>query len=325
MRRTKSSQGTLSPYLILLGMLFLSWILYGNPGTAIQNPIIPIGVTALLSGVFFESSRLSDHIINVFFMMLGALVFSFLAFMPGKHEAAYQLQSHIEIWPYVFLGFFLLISAVFHEEKVTPKLTEGITLMQSMALVYWVIDHRLWQSNHLFLQGCVVFAAFFTLYSIYHAFTYSDLSRSSRLTLSIWSAIMMMLFAADNIYRVFSNQQIEQTADVTHKLYIGLSYFLLGISSVYMFKNFMLLAGFLPGKGTFFNVQYYKDLRELKSEHIQRFSGRQVEIVHSILCILLVGGAFTVNYYLQILPYHLAIWSVFTVFPFVIMIIDEAL
>ena len=61
-----------------------------------------------------------------------------------------------------------------------------------------------------------------------------------------------MLFAVDNIFRVYQNEQIEN-AEISHGLYIGLQYFLLGVSSIYIVQNFLMLFGFFPGKGTFFN------------------------------------------------------------------------
>jgi len=62
----------------------------------------------------------------------------------------------------------------------------------------------------------------------------------------------MVLFAIDNIIRVYQNEQIENTEDLTHGLYIGLQYFLLGASSIYFLQNLFMLIGFFPqGKGPF--------------------------------------------------------------------------
>ena len=132
----------------------------------------------------------------------------------------------------------------------------------------------------------------------------------------------MMLFAVDNIYRVYQNEQIENTADLTSGLFVGLQFFLLGVSSIYIAQNFLMLFSFLPGKGTFFNDHYFKELKELKSDHIKRYSDKQVSILHSIFCVLFSGTIFALNHYFQILPRHLAIWTVFVIFPFIFILYD---
>jgi hypothetical protein len=132
----------------------------------------------------------------------------------------------------------------------------------------------------------------------------------------------MMLFASDNIYRVYQNEQIENTADITHGLYIGLQFFLLGVSCIYIIQNFIMLMGFMPGRGTFFNKQYFRDIKELKKDHVKRYSDRQVKILHSFFCILFTGTIFLLNYHYQILPRHVAIWIVFVIFPFILDIYD---
>ena len=164
----------------------------------------------------------------------------------------------------------------------------------------------------------MIIGLIFSLYSVSHAFTHSILSRTSRLTLSIWSSIIMMLFASDNIYRVYQNEQIENTADLTHGLYIGLQFFLLGVSCIYIIQNLIMLMGFMPGRGTFFNKQYFRDIKELKKDHVKRYSDRQVKILHSFFCILFTGTIFLLNYHYQILPRHVAIWIVFVIFPFIL-------
>ena len=286
--------------------------------------LIPISVLAIIAGVLFESKRLSGKWMTVLLMGLGSFIFSFCAFLPGKREHIYNFENHIAMWPYGFIFSFAIFSIAFHKDKVIPKLTEGITLLQSIAVFYWVIDYSFIDTDSLFLKSLMVVGLLFSMYSVFHAFTHAILSRTSRLTLSIWSSIIMLLFASDNIYRVYQNEQIENTADLTHGLYIGLQYFLLGISAIYIIQNFIMLTGFLPSKGTFFNAQYYRELKELKSDHIKRYSDRQVSILHSFFCVLLTGTIFFLNYHYQLLPRHVTIWTVFVIFPFILIIYDYA-
>lgn len=99
----------------------------------------------------------------------------------------------------------------------------------------------------------------------------------------------MLLFAIDNIYRVYQNEDIETSKYFSQGLYIGIQFFLLGVSSIYIIQNFIMLMGFLPGKQSFFNSKYFNEIRELKNDHIERYSDQQVYILHSIICILITG------------------------------------
>lgn len=315
----------LKPYLIVVGLLLLGLTIYvGFRLQSSSRHLIPISVIALLGGVLFESKRLTEKWLTIFFTGLGSFIFSFLAFLPRKREHIYNFEDHIEMWPYMFIFFFIIFSIAFHGDKVIPKLTEGITLIQSLAVIYWVVDYGFIDIESLFLKSLMVVGLLFSLYSVFHAFTHTILSRTNRLTLSIWSSIIMLLFAADNIYKVYQNEQIENTTDLTQGLYIGLQYFLLGISAIYVVQNFVMLTGFLPGKGSFFNAQYFRDLKELKSEHIKRYSERQVSILNSLFCLLFTGVIFFLNYHYQILPRHVTIWTVFFIFPFILVIYDYA-
>ncbi|MBZ4044073.1 hypothetical protein [Flavobacterium hibisci] len=136
--------------------------------------------------------------------------------------------------------------------------------------------------------------------------------------LSIWSTIIFVLFAAENIIRTFQNEQIENSQNLTSGFYITVQYFLLGVSGVYIVQNFTMLIAFMPGKGTFFNKQYYKDLKELKNDHINRYSFQQVKILHSLYCIMFTGSLFYLNYYYKVMPKHIAIWLVFVTFPLIL-------
>jgi len=126
----------------------------------------------------------------------------------------------------------------------------------------------------------------------------------------------MFAFAIDNIIRVFSNPNIENSKYLSDGLYIGLQYFLLGVSAVYIMQNYMLLVVFLPNK----NGNYRHDLSEAKKDHIDRYSDQQVYIGQSIFCILFVGTVYWLNYKYQVLPRHTMIWLVFLTFPLILQL-----
>jgi hypothetical protein len=323
-KKRKSSSGfDLKPSIIVVGLfllaisiIILTFLNYSN------KRLIPISIFALIAGIVYENRRLSEKWSTTIYSGLFSFILSFFSFCPGKHEIEYNLENHIQIWIYSFIFFFVFLGVVFNKEKIIPKLTEGITLLQSIAVAYWIIDFGIIYSNNIFIIFLLVVALLFSMYSAYNAFSYVALSTLSRFVLSIWSSIVMVLFAVDNIYSVYQNEQIEDTAILSQGLLIGLQYFLLGVCSIYIVQNFMMLVGFLPGKGTFFNDKYFKDVVNLKNEHIARYSDIQVNKLYSLFCLLFVGTVFSLNYYFKLLPRNTSIWLVFVIFPYIILIYD---
>lgn len=301
--------------LLLMFTIFITFRIQTSP-----HHLIPLSVVALLAGLFFEAKRLFEKWSTLFGVTLGSLVFSFISFLPGKDE--YNLDMHIQIWPYTFLFIFVIITMVDNKEKTIAKLTEGITLLQSIAVVYWVIDLHLYEANNVFLKILMVVGLIFSVITLFNAFTDLALSRSNRLMLSIWSSVIMVLFSADNIFRTYQSGPIETSSNLMDAIFIGLQFFLLGISSIYIAQNLYLLFGFLPGRGEFFNKAYFKTLKEVKNDHIKRFSKIQASLAYSISCITLTGITFYVNYHFQILPRNMAIMIVFLVYPYLLNLFD---
>jgi hypothetical protein len=319
-KKIKSAGFNLTPFVLVLALIALVLTIYiGYKASISSRKLFSISLLALFGGLLFESFRISDNWKNVIYIFIGTYCFSLISFLPGKREYNYNLENHIEMWPYVFIFFFSLAFALFNKNKVTLKLTEGITLLQSISLIYWAIDYGFtnyynWASIILLSIGFI-----FSAFSFLHAFTYIKLTKTTRLTLSIWSSVIMLSFALDNIIRVFSNQDIESSKYLSLGLYIGLQYFLLGVSAVYIMQNFILLTEFLPSK----NGNYRDDLKENKKAHIDRFADKQVLIKHSFFCILYASIIYVVNYKYQILPRHSTIWLVFLTFPLLIYLTNS--
>lgn len=134
----------------------------------------------------------------------------------------------------------------------------------------------------------------------------------------------MALFAVDNIYRVWNSEAIESANGLLRSVFLFVQYFLLGVSSVYIAQNLIMLFGFLPDKNHFFNTQYFKDLQVLKKEHIGRYMPHQVHGLHALFCMLFTGTIFGLNLYFHFLPRNLMIWTVFVVFPIGINAYEKA-
>lgn len=285
-----------------------------------KKTLIHLTVIPLFAGLIFQYKRISQKWSSVISTALTSFALSFLCFLPGKHEHNYDLEDHIQTWPFYFLAMFIIMAIAFHQKEITEKITEGINFLQSLAIIYWVLDQGFMNSHYVIVKMLMAIGLLFASFSFFNAFTNFALSKTVRLTLSIWSCLIMVLFAVDNIYQVSQAGEIETANALSIGLYIALQYFLLGVSSIYMANNFLLLLDFLPGKGTFFNEQYFKDLESLKIKHIERFSTQQVTFFDSLVCLLLVGTVFGLNYYYNFVPRNFIIWSVFVIFPFILNI-----
>jgi hypothetical protein len=316
--RKKTAGFDLMPIVIVIGVIGLLLTLYiGYRASISDRKLFSVSLLALFAGLLFESIRVSGSWKNVAGIFAGTYLFSLTAFLPGKRERVYNFENHIEMWPYVFLFIFALIFGITYKDRVTAKLNEGITLLLSLSLVYWTVDYGFTNYHNWFAYTLLIISFVLTAFSIVNALTNLHLSKTTRLTLSIWSTIIMFSFAVDNIFRVFENPEIESTY-LSDGLYIGLQFFLLGVSAVYIMQNYMLLSAFIPSK----NGNYRSELKENKKDHIDRFSDEQVLTAHSILCIIYAVTFYGLNYKYQVLPRHTMIWSVFLTFPFFLRICD---
>jgi hypothetical protein len=314
--KRKSAGLDLTPVVAIIGVIGLALTIYITYRTSLSDrKLFSISLLALFGGLLFESFRVSDNRKSVIAIFVGSYFFSLISFLPGKREQHYNFENHIQNWPYFLLFFFALAFAVFHKDRVTAKLTEGITLLLSLSFIYWTIDYGFTNYQNWFAISLLSITFLFSVFSILNALTNLHLSKGVRLTLSIWSTIILFAFAIDNIIRVFSNPDIESTY-LSDGLYIGLQYFLLGVSAVYIMQNCILLSAFLPSK----NGNYRNDLRENTKDHIDRYSDQQVSIGHSLFCILYAVTIYWVNYTYQILPRHTMIWLVIVTFPLILFL-----
>jgi hypothetical protein len=295
-------------------LVFSIYLMY--MATITDKKVFSLGLVTLFAGVLLESLRtLKDWkmVVSIFGV---AYVLSLLPFVPGNGQLAENLQENIHNWPYLFVAAYMFCFLVMYHDKPTERLTEGTTLLQSLSLIYWIIDYNFIHFGDKLTITLLAIVLSFSVFSLFCALTHFRLSDTMRLILSVWSSIAMLTLAADNIIRVIERSEAEASACLSEEFSIGLQYFFLGTSAIYICHNMMLLVGFLPGK----NVKYADTLRETKEKHLSRYSKEQVFAGHAFLCVLYALLIFGLNYQFQILPRHTAIWFVFLSFPLLINI-----
>jgi len=311
--RNKNVGGNpLSRGAVILGVLGIGLTIYlGYLVSKSTHSIFSMSMLAIFAGLLFESFRIYDKWKHVVYTFIGAFLLSILISVPknGRYD-----EDTMTIWPYIFIFCFSIITAIVNQEKVTAKLTEGITLVQSISMIYWILDYGLFRTDHWIFILILIFVIVFSAFSIFHAFTLFELSKSARLTLSIWSAIIMVVFAVDNILMVYQNGDIESSENFALGFLSGVEYFLLGVSSIYLTQDIILIMGFIPGK----NGNYRQDLADLKKNHITRYSKYQFDIGQSLICLTYAIALYGLNYKFGFLPRYTMIWVVFLLFPLVL-------
>lgn len=313
-KKRKSAGISLMPHFIFISILLFLFTLYlGFRIIKSDMHFVSISIIALFAGIVFESIRILEVPKLIFFKFIIAYLLSMFCFIPFKNEEFYNLDNHLAILPYYFLFFYCLIFMITNEEKLTLKLTEGMSLILSISFIYWVIDYGFLNFDNWFLFLLIITGFCFSFYSFINAFTTITLTRTVRLILSFWCSIILLAFAIDNVLRVFKNDEIENMNNFSSIFYVSIQYFLLGVSSLYTIRNFYLVINFLPSK----NGNYKKDLAENKKIHINRFSPEQVLIKDSFICLIYSGTLYVLNFNYNFLPRHTFIWLVIITLPLI--------
>ena len=300
---------------LLVGLIVGFTIYIGFRISASERKLLPVSVIALFIGAVIESFRICKDLKIITKNFLISYLASFLSFLPGKRERVYNFETHIMLWPYAFLLVFSLLFITKYKEKITAKLTEGITLLLSISLLYWCLDVGLFSDfNNNFLVFLAVFVVFSSLASIFYILTDIELTKNHRLMLSIWSAIIILVFSIDNIYNVYDKGDLESSKLFSENFILAVQHFLLGISSVYFVQNAALIFRFLPSKGG----NYSEDLAKIKKEHIYRYSDQQVDSYLAFLCLVYSLVLYGLNMKYHIFPRNVMIWFVIFTFPMIL-------
>ncbi len=281
-----------------------------------QRVLLPVSILAFLAGAMLEYRRISGRWHTVRWTLLGAYGASFFAFLPGKNESPYDLEAHIAVWPYVFCGLFALFAAIAHRHEIMAQLHEGISLLQALAFAYWLIDVNAGSSPGIFMSIVYVLVTLCTLYVVINAILPIPLSDTNRLWLSLWSSCVLLVLAIDNIVRVAQLGHIEHAQETAHIFMIVMNYALLGVSSFYMMQNALMLLEFLPERGENARARH-KRVRQLKKDHVTRYSDEQLPAWSALACILFCTVIYSVNLFYAWVHRSIAIWIVLLVFPYV--------
>ncbi len=106
-----------------------------------DKEILHLYFLPLLLGLVIEYWRISINFQTVVLTALGAFVLSLFNFLPNRHEQDCHFEGQLQFWPFAFLGTFIFIAMIIQFTKATKKLTEGITLLLTLAINYWIYSN----------------------------------------------------------------------------------------------------------------------------------------------------------------------------------------
>jgi len=269
---------------------------------------LTLAYAAFVMGTFFEVRRMSSNWKHVGLKLLAAVVLSAMFVIVEP--------KYVGKWPLVFAGVLLFVSVAIHYDRMMAKIGEGVTLLHSLTLLYLCAEFL--KKVGLSLWGLVII--FLPVaYSVLHALTHIRITKRDRLYLSLWSSLTMAVFALLYIYSIWHMDKIENLF-VAERFFDGitvfLEHFLLGISGAYILQNFFMLLAYLPGRREFFNEAYFRSVREMNKEHIERYSSDQVDRREAWFVLILVGSLLALNYHFAILGVQFSIWICLVIVPF---------
>jgi len=289
-----------STALVGAGFLFLAYLNYQS-----DNLLQVMCYAALLAGLFFETGSVTSKWKTVWILVLVSSVISIIVFAPD--EGTGEL-TNAHYWPVVFCGLFTIMVTVVFEKTFIPKLTEGMVMLQSIGIIYWILDLSIWEFDSRFLTVVIGAPAVISALSILHAFSNLELNKTARLAQSIWSALLMLAFAADNFWGLLFGASFDDVSGVYDAAYFGGKYFLTGASLIYVVESFFL---FIPRD----DEESPSGTTDLVKLHVDRFSPDQTERQHAMLAMVFSVMILGLNYWLDLVPRQIAIWSVFVTFP----------
>ncbi|WP_157278811.1 hypothetical protein [Olivibacter sitiensis] len=281
-----------------------------------HGKVFPYYMFAVLLGMLVQKGIVIRQWKEIALNALLALLFSMLVFAPGKREYQYNLEPHLKLWPFFFCLMLVIVTLARYSKLYTVRLGEGITLLQSMAILYWLTAHGATWRGNAFVGGLAILALCFACYALYHGFSYRAHTPSSRFLLSLGSSLIMLCFAIDYVLRVRAYGDIDLQGGWGDVLFVGLQYFLLGVSALQLAQNAYMVLGFLPAKNEGRN--YKRRIHQLRQDHIARYDRAQIEVRQALIAVLFCALIFGANAYFQFFPPTVAIWLVFFCTPYLV-------
>lgn len=270
--------------------------------------VIPITI-----GVTYENLRISKDWKLTILKIFGSLILSLVVFMDKTGLTQDRIQETLTIWSYTFIAVFGITSMLYHNEKVILKMSEGISLLQSISFIYWINEmYREEILNHYII---VFIVSSFSILSIYNSFSYKKLSPNNKLALSLWSSMIMIVFSIETFFSIIKNEN-HKISEIPFLITTYLEYFILGVSLVYLLKNAQLLSRYFPDKSEGYK-KFKKRIGKVNQIQINRYSDNQLKRKDTLFALIVLPLIYFSNYQYELFEPRLLIWGLFIIFPII--------
>ncbi|QIO09613.1 hypothetical protein [Acinetobacter lanii] len=268
-----------------------------------------------MSGLIYQSYQVTRNIEKILIYLIVSAFISLLAFGKFENEGVYQIESHINFWVYSFVFVYLLVMWIEHDKYLKTSLNEGTSLLFSLGLLYWMYSKNLLAFTSIWTQLFSLVAVLFSLFSIIHALFPLKHHAFSRFILSLGSCVIIIILSVEHFIHLNHLADSNVTQTWADHLLLILQYFLLGISALYLFQNFILILQYLPNK---YSSSYVSDVKATTQEHIQRYSTQQLSTFEALFCMFISLMAYLTNIYVQLIPTNVCIWWVIFCCPIIL-------
>lgn len=309
---------------MLFGLVIVgAWVVWDRLHSDYPLRTLTFAYLAFLIGKTAELRKITGDWWSVVKILGCAAIFSMIVFLPTKGGPVRSFEEQLESIPILFALSSLIATSAFYREKLTSEIGEGISLLHSLALLYYLLElARAGTISPMWLIPCIVPAA----WAITHALTKIDLGLKDRLWLSLWSSLISLIFGVVYLLRVLEMDNVEQLVAAGSYLraaIISSDFFLLGASGVYLLQNAMMLLLYIPGRNNLGSGTYMAQVENLNRQHIRRFSSDQVDRRDALFALILVGGMFIANYFFQLTRPEFVVWLSLVVAPVLIGIFSR--
>ena len=298
---------------VLIGLAMLLGLIVAGGTTvvraAVSQPAFFWPILALTAGLLFEGYRITRNGWQAAWTGVAALMVGLLiSGLPVRGLEAGSINL------YQFAGAFVIAYCVIflalNRRRVTPYRSEGQAWLLSLCFVYWWVD--LYRTEAI--PGWLFCLAGLALVPVgmsgFHAFLRLALSETVRTWLSVWCVSVTLVLGADYVIAVLF-PSLEWGSSETYDYPIRmLSFFLLGISSIYVVNDLRQVLEFI-----FWREHSKKEKRQIRRRHFLRFSKRQLPGWQAACCLAYAALVFGINMRYGVMPRITAIWFVIVSFP----------
>lgn len=249
---------------VVIVISFLAYKTYTSP-----RNLIDFSTWAVISGLVFESLRLSKLKKSALIHLLWAILFSFIIFIPYEKGSLtyYDIYGKIATWPAIFILSFTLTAMTIFEKNVITKINIQQTVVICLAFAYLLFSNNFFQSEYLEDKIGITLLLASTLFSVYQLFSRKNLSPKIQVFLSSLTALIMVIFAAYYAFVLYEDFRWEMLHKSKSRFVYFFEFFALGIALVYTLQNIYLLYDFVnPVK-----PRDSETNRQIIANHVNRF------------------------------------------------------